>query len=135
MRFMDELKNAILKEDFYETNDVIEKIEKESNAFEYLPLIFEIMEKYPELDYGMPGPIVHFMERYYKKGYEGVLLKSVQNMPTVHTIWMLNRVLNDSNLSNREVYMEVLRSSLNRSDISPTVRKDIQSFLEYQQKK
>lgn len=135
MKFITELENVMLKEDFYQTNEVIEKIKQESDAFEYLPFIFNIMETNPELDYGMPGPVVHFMESYYRKGYEEILLRSVQNTPTSHTIWMLNRVINDPKLSNREMYTEVLKSLLNRKDISQFVRKDIESFLKYQQHK
>ena len=135
MKFSTELKNAMLKEDFYQTNEVIEKIKQEGNAFEYLPFIFSVMETNPELDYGMPGPVVHFMESYYKKGYEEVLLRSVQNIPTSHTIWMLNRVINDPKLSNREMYIEVLKSSLDRDDISQFVKTDIKCFLKYQQNK
>ena len=33
MKFITELKNAILNEDFYETNEVIEKIKQEGCAF------------------------------------------------------------------------------------------------------
>ena len=135
MKFATDLKNAMLKEDFYETNEVLEKIKQESNAFEYLPFIFSVMEENPELDYGMPGPIVHFMESYYGKGYEGMLLRSVQNIPTSHTVWMLNRVINDPKLCNREIYIEMLKSSLNRNDISQPVRTDIENFLRYQQNK
>lgn len=135
MKFSTELKNAILKEDFYKTNEVIEKIKQESNAFEYLPFIFSVMETNPELDYGMPGPVVHFMESYYKNGYEEILLRSVQNMPTSHTVWMLNRVINDPKLGNREMYIEVLKSLLDRNDISQFVRTDIENFLKYQQNK
>lgn len=135
MKFITELKNAMLKEDFYQTNEVIEKIKHESNAFEYLPFIFSVMETNPDLDYGMPGPVVHFMESYYRKGYEEILLRSVQNIPTSHTVWMLNRVINDPKLSNRELYIEVLKSSLDRNDISQFVRTDIENFLKYQQNK
>ena len=131
MKYIDELKDAILKENLYETNRVIEKIKGEDGAFEYLPYIFEITENNPELDYGMPGPIVHFMESYYRKGYEELLLKSVKNVPTSHTVWMLNRVINDPKLNDRKKYVEVLKSSLDREDISQIVKADIESFLKY----
>lgn len=135
MKFIEELRNAMLKEDFYETNEVLGKIKQESNAFDYLPFILSVMETNPELDYGMPGPIVHFLESYYRKGYEEALLRSVQSIPTSHTVWMLNRIINDPKLSNREMYIEVLKSSLNRNDISQLVRADIEMFLKYQQLK
>lgn len=133
MKFSNELKDAILEENFYKTNEVIEKIKQEDKAFEYLSFIFEIMEENPELDYGMPGPIVHYMESYYKKGYEVLLLHSVRKFPTSHTVWMLNRVMNDPHIDNKEEYIEVLKLSLNRNDISDDVRNDIEIFLKYQE--
>lgn len=130
MRFIKELNDAILNEDFYETHQILEMIKQEEDAFEYLLPIFDIMEKNPELDYGMPGPIVHFMEGYYRKGYEELLLDSIRKFPTGHTVWMLNRVMNDAQLNNRDKYIEVLKSSLNRNDISQIVRNDIEKLCE-----
>lgn len=133
MKYLEDLKSAIVAEDFYATSQVIEKIKQTYNAFDYLTAIFNIMENNPELDYGMPGPVVHFMESYYRKGYEELLLNSIRRFPTVHTIWMLNRVINDPNLKNKEMYLNELKSCLNRDDISQAVRNDINDFLNYQQ--
>jgi UDP-glucose 6-dehydrogenase len=74
------------------------------------------MENNPNIDYGMPGPIVHFMESYYKKGYEDELLKSVKRKPTQRMVWMLNRVLNDVNLIGREKYIGVMEEAIKRTD-------------------
>jgi len=54
----------------------------------------DFMEEHPEIDYGTPGPLVHFLERFYKKGYEEQLVLSIRRKPTCHTIWMLNRLIN-----------------------------------------
>src|SRR5258706_1872315 len=56
--------------------------------------ILRFMEEHPGLDYGMPGPLVHFIEEFYLKGYEERLIESVARKPTMLTVWMLNRVLN-----------------------------------------
>lgn len=56
--------------------------------------ILRFMESHPNWDYGMPGPLVHFMEKFYKAGYEDELLKSIERRPIMHTTWMLNRVIN-----------------------------------------
>lgn len=133
MKYFNELKEAMLEEDFYETNDVIGKIKREENGLEYISAILRIMEKNPNVDYGMPGPIVHFMETYYKKGYEDLLLQSVINMPTSHTVWMLNRVINDPALVEKSKYLNVLKNSLSRDDISKCVREEIKEFIEYQE--
>ena len=133
MKYFNQLKEAMLEEDFYETNDVIGKIKREENGLEYISAIFGIMEKNPNVDYGIPGPIVHFMETYYKKGYEDLLLQSVINMPTSHTVWMLNRVMNDPTLVEKSKYLEVLKNSLSRDDIPKSVKEEIKEFIEYQE--
>jgi hypothetical protein len=56
--------------------------------------ILRFMEDHPELDLGTPGPLVHFVERFYGKGYESKLVASVPRKPTSHTLWMLNRLIN-----------------------------------------
>jgi hypothetical protein len=47
--------------------------------------ILQFMEDHEELDYGMPGPLSHFIEKFYRKGYEPKLLQSVKRKPTEHT--------------------------------------------------
>jgi hypothetical protein len=56
--------------------------------------ILQFMEQHPDLDFGMPGALVHFVERFFGKGYEGKLVESIQRKPTSTTVWMLNRVIN-----------------------------------------
>src|SRR5574338_93795 len=56
--------------------------------------VLQFMEEYPAIDFGMPGALVHFVERFYRKGYEEKLVESVQRKPTSVTVWMLNRVIN-----------------------------------------
>lgn len=132
MKFIEELKAAILEEDFYKTNEILEEVKREENAFEYLKPLFTIMEENPYLDFGVPGPVVHFMETYYKRGYEQLLLESVQRTPTSQTVWMLNRIINDSQLENREQYLAVLAALLERTDISESIRADVEEFYKYQ---
>lgn len=52
------------------------------------------IEDHPNIEYGTPGPLVHFVERFYQHGYEERLLESVLRKPTAPTVWMLNRVIN-----------------------------------------
>jgi hypothetical protein len=56
--------------------------------------ILLFMESHPSLDFGSPGPLVHFVERFYGRGYEQWLIQSIQRRPTGLTAWMLNRVIN-----------------------------------------
>jgi hypothetical protein len=56
--------------------------------------ILRFMEEHPDIDFGMPGPLVHFVERFHGKGYEGKLVESIERRPTPLTVWMLNRIIN-----------------------------------------
>ncbi len=61
--------------------------------------VLAFMEDHPDLDFGSPGPLVHFVERFYGPEYVDELTKSVQRAPTSVTVWMLNRVINGTSAS------------------------------------
>jgi hypothetical protein len=50
--------------------DVIEELSELDEVSEAIEPILKIMETNPSVDYGEPGPLVHFCESYYKNGYE-----------------------------------------------------------------
>lgn len=135
LQFLEELETAALREDFYATNEVIEKIKKEKDPMEYLDPMFRLLESNPDVDFGIPGPIVHFMETYYKKGYEKLLLESINRCPTNQTIWMTNRIINDPTLIEKRKYLEVLESLLNRDDLPINTLLEIKKFLDFQNNK
>lgn len=90
------------------------------------------MEKNPNIDFGAPGPATHFVESYYKRGYEKLLLESINRFPTNQTLWMLNRIINDVNLENRELYLEAMENVSHRNDVDDSVRNEAQHFYKYQ---
>lgn len=135
MRYVDELIELLLNEDFSGVYELTKKIKLESTPQKYFPKIFEVMENHPYLDYGMPGPIVHFMESYYKNGYENELIYSLKRMPTEHTVWMANRILNDPTYSGREELIGILQDSLDREDVNEGLKDSIKKFFNYQERK
>ena len=132
---LQDLENAVKSEDLLQTQEVIEKIKKETDAFEYIAPMLRLMEENPNLDFGDPGPMVHFMESYYRKGYEQLLVQSIKRKPTAHTIWMLNRILNDPNLSNRQIYADALNELTTRTDLDKSVAEAIQMCVSRQNNK
>jgi hypothetical protein len=73
--------------------------------------ILQFMEQHPDWNYGMPGSLVHFMETFYRAGYEDELLRSVERHPIMHTTWMLNRVINgERDSARRRVFLNALSS-------------------------
>ena len=85
------------------------------------------MERHPLTDFGSPGPIVHFVERFYKKGYEEELLLSLKRMPTLHTVWMLNRLVNGTDQA--EVYLDLLKEISENTSYDKEIREEALHFL------
>ena len=133
MEHFEELKKAILAEDEIETEDILFKIEEEDYSLDYVEAILRLMEENPDLDYGMPGPTVRFVEHFFMKGYETLLLESIKRTPTMHTLWMLNRIINSPKLTDKENYIEALKRTTERNDVSEEIRQEAKGFLDFQE--
>lgn len=106
----------------------IMKLEVEGVGIEAVTPLLELMERHPMDDFGMPGEIVHFVERFYKNGYEELLIESVKRRPTMHTVWMLNRVMNGS--ENKNDYLEIMKEVTERSDVEEAIKNSASEFMD-----
>jgi hypothetical protein len=100
--------------------------------------ILELMVKNPLVEFGAPGPLTHFMEKFYKENqedYENLLKRSVGEKPTVHTIWLLNRVINESEDEKSIELVGILKSISMNNEIQQEIRNVANFFLEYHRKK
>ena len=75
-------------------SDVMDKWESNQDYKEAIPSIFHLIEKFPDADFGSPGPLVHSLEAKGVKQYEAELHSSLLKKPTSLTIWMYNRIIN-----------------------------------------
>jgi hypothetical protein len=92
--------------------------------------ILRFMESHPELDYGMPGGLVHFVERFHRRGYEQLLLPSIARRPTSHTLWMLNRLINGTHdAETRRSYVQAMRSAAIHQLADAEAREQARGFL------
>ena len=107
--------------------DCMEEIEENYNQLDSVQPLLRLMERHPLTDFGSPGPIVHFVERFYKKGYEEELLLSLKRMPTLHTVWMLNRLINRTDQA--EVYLELLKEISENASYNKEIREEALHFL------
>ena len=107
--------------------DCMEEIEEHYNQLDSVQPLLRLMERHPLTDFGSPGPIVHFVERFYKKGYEEELLLSLKRMPTLHTVWMLNRIINGTDQA--EVYLELLKEISENASYNKEIREEALHFL------
>lgn len=74
--------------------ELIEEWSRDPDGFVAVESVLRFMERHPDVDYGAPGPLVHFVESFYRRGYESELLSSVERRPTTHTVSMLNALIN-----------------------------------------
>lgn len=129
MKYFEQLKEAILSEDTCDTEDVLNLIKDEDNSVEYVKSILELMEDNPYIDYGCPGPVVHYMEKFFRNGYEELLYKSVKRKPTAHTLWMLNRIINGVQGDEKEKYISLIKETAKNTDLPDDVRNEAQFYL------
>ena len=107
--------------------DCMEEMEENYNQLDSVQPLLRLMERHPLTDFGSPGPIVHFVERFYKKGYEEELLLSLKRMPTLHTVWMLNRLINGTDQA--EVYLDLLKEISENASYNKEIREEALHFL------
>ncbi|GMU80802.1 MAG: hypothetical protein AMXMBFR47_06730 [Planctomycetota bacterium] len=93
-----------------QSSKLVDEWSKSTDAFEAVEPILMFMESNPGIEFGSPGPLVHFIERFHQRGYEEKLLESIERNPTRHTVWMLNRLINGtSDPSHKQRLVEALR--------------------------
>ena len=114
----------------YEFDDAIEELEQLDLGLSSVESLLGFMEKHPFTDFGMPGEIVHYMERFYRHGYEELLMKSIERRPTIHTLFMMNRLINGG--GDREYYMELLKEVTERTDIEKKIQDAAQEYIDFQ---
>ena len=91
------LQDAITEyQEFELADEIMDVMELYDQPFDLVAPILEFISEHPEVDFGSPGYLVHFVERFYYQGYEDLLMEVVGKNPTLHNIWMLHRCCNDN---------------------------------------
>jgi hypothetical protein len=114
--------------------DIMDQLEISDSYEMAIDPIFCMMEKYPHLDFGSPGPLVHTLEKF-KGRYEDKLFKSLNRKPTPLTVWMLNRMINgEKNSKQKNELIERLKSLLSHSGIDDVTKNEVQFFIDFQER-
>jgi hypothetical protein len=114
-----------------ELQAIVEELPKSGTGLSAVRPILEFMEEHPELDLGAPGPLVHFVEEFYRKGYEAELLASIARRPTAHTVWMLNRIVNGvKNERERQKLLVALEGAGKHPAADEATKQAVSEFLE-----
>ena len=126
------LEEAILKEDFFETSEILDEIYNNGIGEEYVEFLINFMSDNPDIDYGMPGPIVHFIEKHPIEYYLGFLLKAIEKKPNGTLLWMLNRITNVADKISKEKYTDVFKKTAERKDIDAITKDTALEFYQFQ---
>ena len=115
-------------EEYYIEDEVMEAMLEYPNPFELVAPILEIIESNPDIDFGTPGDLVHFVEKFYKKEYEELLLKSVRKNPTMHNIWMLHRCYIDEDNPLHSKFSLLIKEIKEDKSVSSKIKEVIEEF-------
>jgi hypothetical protein len=68
-----------------------------------------------------------------RDSYEDVVLASIKRKPTMHTAWLLNRIINaTSSSTKRDSFIQAFSDALGKQTLDEPTREQIMRFLEYQ---
>ena len=125
------LENSIDASNFSDICDsAVLEIEKLPSPKEAIAQLLSFMAKHPDLNYGMPGAFVHFIETFPEEIYVDVLIDSIKRQPTEHNTWMLLRIMNTWSSPRQKEYIQVMKNTLSH----PTIGEDLkQTRMEYLQ--
>jgi len=125
------LESLIASDDLERGGDeLVDQLLLSDHPSEAVPEILRCMEDHPAADYGSPGPLVHFVERFYKKGYEAELVASIQRRATPHTLWMLNRVINGTQEPNEKAgFIKVMLDVEQNRELGEDTKRAVRQFL------
>ncbi|WP_405397825.1 hypothetical protein [Maribacter sp. Asnod2-G09] len=113
--------------------DVVDQLEEHNIGFEIITDVLELMETNPLVEFGSPGPLTHFIESFYnhnQKEYEKLLETSINKKTSVHTLWLLNRVINGSEEARALQLTQVMKSVYENEQVVTDIRSVAQNFLE-----
>jgi hypothetical protein len=112
---------------FYE---VVDDLKASRAGLDSVRAILLFMEAYPEKDYGVRGPLVHYMETFHGSGYEQELLSSVARRPMPQTVSMLNALINGTrDLAARTLLIEALRAAGRHPSSDNETRERVEHYL------
>jgi hypothetical protein len=127
---LQQLESLVGSDDFeFDSEEIMEQIAQTGAGGEIIPALLGIMERHPLEDFGMPGALVHFIERHHPDHIPH-LLASLRRQPAMHTVWMLNRCINGGD--HKEQYLSILQEIAGNPALDPAIRNAAQDFVDFQ---
>ncbi|QDU50976.1 hypothetical protein Pan110_33370 [Gimesia panareensis] len=109
-------------------SNLADELEEHPESATAIRAVLELFERYPDEDFGMPGPLAHVIERFYGAGYETELELSLRRKPTTLTLWFGNRIVNAKD-SCSEHFIDLLSEVAHRANVAENIRTTAQQFV------
>ena len=108
---------------------ICEQILESGNQDSCAEALFKTIEKLADnVDLGSPGVLVHTLEKV-RSNYEMYLLQSLQRKPTELTLWMVCRLMDGPDCTDRDKWIDVIRSVEHSSNASGGTKQFVEDFL------
>lgn len=111
--------------------DITDELDEMEDNFDAIEPLLHFIENNPDLYYGGPGPLGHFMEKHYKNGYEEVLVSSIERKPTLYTLQLLHRLINDKDNPNHKEYLNLMKNISLSKEYSEDIIDEAKDSLSY----
>lgn len=112
-------------------NELLEGFASLPGCERVVPALLALMERYPQADFGTPGPLVRVLE--CQPGYPEQLAASLERQPTELAAWMANRLLNSKlPRDERGVWLRRLTTVASHPQADAAVRESAIRFLDFQ---
>lgn len=112
----------------------VSKIKTLASPQEAIQPLLSFMTRQPNLNYGMPGAFVHFIETFSEEVYVDFLIACIRQQPTEYNIWMLRRIMNTWESPRQEEYVSVMKAALSHANITDSLKEtlsdDLRDFAE-----
>jgi hypothetical protein len=96
-----------------------------------VPAMYRLLERFPDADFGSPGPVVHALEAI--DGYDDLLRESLGRRPAPLTVWMANRILNGTNdAADPLSWMSALVEAAEHPEATSETREEARFFIRRQ---
>jgi len=113
-------------DDDEEVSKLCDPLQESKDYKEWLPLVFELIEKYDDtvdLTLGSPGPLVHLLESTFPN-YDDELHESMLRKPTQVTLWMADRISRSPDID-QELWERRIKDAKSHPKLSDTIKRDL----------
>jgi len=135
--FIENIIKLIEEDSDWVLTDIDDEIEKYKPKLDssIVKDILMIFEKYPKFDFGIPGSLTHFIEKF-ENVYAQELILSLKRVPTIHTLLLLQRLINGTNnTAKRRILIDIYDKFYMKNNLSKELNDTALEYISLNEEK